>query len=335
VASPPSPPFGRYFPLRGKIKRRGTLGFALALPAVAWGQERWPSRPVRVVHGYDAGSNPDVIARQLQPAMSEMLGQQIVVDPKPGAAERVAAALVAKQPADGYTLYLMTGGQAVVSATDAALPYDLLRDFSFITTVTRFPFVIIVAAGSPLASMADVLVRARAQPGKLTYGSSGIGSTLHLAMELFCSRTGIQLTHVPYRGQPGQPLSDLTEGRLDMHVITFTGAQAHIDAGRMRGLAVTSKERHKRFPAVPSLSETVPDYDVSSWLGFTAPAGLPQPIVERLVAVVAEAARRPDVTQRLETMGNEIHTGTPDQFRARVADDLAKWRPFAQLVRQG
>ena len=320
----------------GTLARRSLLG-ALALPLsiVSPRAQSWPARPIRVVHGYDAGSNPDVIARQLQPAMGEILGQQLVVDPKPGAAERVAAALVAKQPADGYTLYMMTGGQAVVSATDTALPYDLMRDFTFITMVTRFPFVIIVAPDSRLKSMQDVLTLARQQPGKLTYGSSGIGSTLHLAMELFCSQVGIQLVHVPYRGQPGQPMSDLVEGRLDMHVITFTGAQGPIAAGRMRGLAVTSKERSSRFPDVPSLSELSSGFDVSSWLGFTAPAGTSADIVDRLAAVVREACLRPAVRERLETMGNEVYPSGPAEFRARVESDLAKWRPLAALVRQG
>lgn len=319
------------------LRRRGVLA-TLAAPVLA-GTARaqaWPAgKPLRLVHGYDAGSNPDIIARHLQTAMAEILGQQIVVDAKPGAAERVAAALVAKAPADGYTLYLMTGGQAVVSATDPALPYDLLRDFAFISMVTRFPFVIIVAPGSPLKDMNDVVRLAREQPGKLTYGSSGIGSTLHLAMELFCSQIGIQLLHVPYRGAPGQPMSDLTEGRLDMHVITFTGAQGPIDAGKMRALAVTSKDRSPRFPAVPSLSEIAPDFDVSSWLGFSAPAGLPPAILDRLAAVIKEASLRPDVRQRLEGMGNEVNPGGPAEFEARVRSDMAKWRPLAPLVRQG
>lgn len=304
------------------------LGWSLPLRA----QQGFPSRPIRVVHGYDAGSNPDVIARHLAPALTEALGQQVAIDPKPGAAERLAAALVARQPADGHTLYLMTGGQAVVSATDNTLPYDLMRDFDFVSTVTRFPFVLVVAPDSRFRTLGDYLDEARRQPGKLSYGSSGIGSTLHMAMELLRSQIAIDLLHVPYKGNPAHPIGDLTTGRLDLHVITFTGAQPLIKAGRLRALAVTSKERSPFFPDIPSIAETVPGFDVASWLGFTAPAGVPAPVIERLAEAIRGALQQPAVRTRLEELGNEVHPSTPAEFRARVAADLAKWKPLAHVL---
>ena len=323
--------------MQGKVSRRTLLGagaglaVATASPA-ARAQQGFPTRLIRVVHGYDAGSNPDVIARHLAPGLTELLGQQVAIDPKPGAAERIAAALVARQPADGHTLYLMTGGQAVVSATDTTLQYDLLRDFEFISTVTRFPFVLVVAPDSRFKSFGDYLAEARRQPGKLSYGSSGIGSTLHMAMELMRSRTSVELLHVPYKGNPAQPIGDLTTGRLDLHVITFTGAQPLLKAGKLRALAVTSKERSPFFPDIPSIAETVPDFDVASWLGYTAPAGVPAAIIERLAGAIRTVVGQPAVRSRLEELGNEVYPCTPAEFRARVTSDLAKWKPLAHVL---
>jgi tripartite-type tricarboxylate transporter receptor subunit TctC len=226
----------------------------------------------------------------------------------------------------------MTGGQAVVSATDATLPYDLLRDFEFISTVTRFPFVLVVAPDSRFRTLADYIAAARAEPGKLSYGSSGIGSTLHMAIELMCSRAAVKLLHVPYKGNPAQPIGDLTTGRLDLHVITFTGAQPLIRAGKLRALAVTSKERSPFFPDIPAIAETVADFDVSSWLGFTAPAGVPAAIVQRWAEAIRSVVTQQAVRARLEELGNEVYPCTPAEFRARVAADLAKWKPLAHVL---
>ena len=217
-----------------------------ATPALVRAQA-WPSQPIRLIHGYDAGSNPDTIARHLAPGLSETLGVQIVIEPKPGAAERLAASQVARMKPDGQVIYLMTGGQAVVSATDKTLSYQLLRDFDFIGIVTRFPFVFTVAPDSRFKTLADYIAEAKREPGKLTYGTSGVGSTLHMAMELMLSQVGAKMTHVPYKGGIGAPYNDLIGGRLDMHVVTFSNAQPLIKTDKLRALAVTSKERHPGF----------------------------------------------------------------------------------------
>lgn len=248
------------------MKRRTlllTAGF-VAAPSIVSAQT-FPANPVRLIHGYDAGSNPDTIARHLSQSLTEIMGVQIVIEPKPGAAERVAATQVARMKADGNVLYLMTGGQAVVSATDKTLSYDLLNDFDFISIVTRFPFVFTVAPDSRFKTIEAYLDEARREPGKLTYGSSGIGSTLHMAMELLLSKTGVKITHIPYKGGIGQPYNDMIGGRLDMHVVTFSNAQPLIKTDKLRALAVTSKDRHPGFPNVPSVAENlVPDYDGKS-----------------------------------------------------------------------
>ena len=310
-----------------------TVG-TLAAPSIVRAQG-FPSNPVRLIHGYDAGSNPDTIARHLSLPLTEIMGVQIVIEPKPGAAERLAASQVARMKPDGNTIYLMTGGQAVVSATDKTLSYDLLRDFDFISIVTRFPFVFTVAPDSRFKTIEAYLDEAKREPGKLTYGSSGVGSTLHMAMELLLAKTGAKMTHVPYKGGIGQPYNDMVGGRLDMHVVTFSNAQPLIKTDKLRGLAVTSKERHPGFPDVPSVAEKlVPDYDVVSWLGFTAPAGLPPAVRDRWHDAFKQAMARPAVKDKLEELGNDTRVSTPAEFRARVEIDMSRWRPLAHVVSQ-
>ena len=307
---------------------------AVGAPAIARAQA-YPSQTIRLMHGYDAGSNPDTIARHLSGPLTEILGQQIVIEPRPGAAERLAASQIARMKPDGYTLYLMTGGQAVVSATDRSLSYDLLKDFDFISIVTRFPFVLCVAPDSRFKTVQAYFDEARKEPGKITYGTSGVGSTLHMAMELILEKTGIKMVHVPYKGGMGAPYSDLVGGRLDMHVATFSSAQPLMRTDKMRALAVTSKERHPGFKDVPTIAETlVPDYDVVSWLGFTSPAGLPPAIRDRLYEAFKQAMARPEVKGKLEELGNDTRVTSPAEFRARVEADMARWRPLAHVVNQ-
>ncbi len=319
------------------MKRRTLLvatAAGIAAPAIARAQG-FPANPIRLIHGYDAGSNPDTIARHLSPALTEIIGVQIVIEPRPGAAERLAAALVSRMKPDGNVLYLMTGGQAVVSATDRGLPYALLRDFEFISIVTRFPFVFTVGPDSRFKTIEDYLGEAKREPGKLTYGTSGVGSTLHMAMELLLSKLDLKITHVPYKGGIGAPYNDLVGGRLDMQVITFSNAQPLMKTDKLRALAVTSKERHPGFPDVPTVAECVmPDYDVVSWLGFTTPAGLPPNVRDRLHQAFRQAMARPSIKAKLEELGNDTRVSTPAEFRARVEADLARWRPLAHVVNQ-
>ena len=318
-----------------RLKRRSVM---LATPAfiglgtTAWGQT-WPSQSIRIVHGYAAGSNPDTVARHMAPAMGEILRTTIIVDPKPGAAERLAATQVAKLPPDGYTLYMMTGGQAVVSATDPDLSYKLDKDFDFLSIVTRFPFNFVVTAESRFKTFKDFTDEAKRRPGKLSYGSSGVGSTLHMAMELLRAQMGIDIVHVPYRGGLAQPLADMTTGQLDLVVSTLTNSMQLVRTGKLRSLAVTSKERSRFAPDVPAVSETLPGFDVVSWLGFTAPTGVPAPIRERLVATIQQVAARPAIRGKLEDLGNDVLADGPDAFRTRVMSDLAKWKPLAHAVR--
>jgi len=289
----------------------------------------WPSKPVQLWHGFAAGANPDIIARTLQPALGERLGQPVVIDTKPGAGGRIATAFVAKQPPDGYSLIMLTGGDSVMAATVNDLPYDLLRDFAFVSTTTLFPFVLLVSSEAPYQTLAQFIEDAKKRPGKLSYGHSGIASTLHLAGELLKEQTGIDMLHVPYRGTQVQ---ELAAGRIDMAVSTPTAAMPLIKAGRVRVLAVTSAKRDPSFPDVPAVDESVPGYEVTSWLGLAAPARTSQAIVDKLSAEVRAVLAREDVAARVRATGAEPVAMTGAEFRARVESDIAKWRRLAAKI---
>ena len=308
-----------------RLIRAAVLGTGILVAGFA-GAQSWPAKPLQIWHGMAAGSNPDVIARTLQNPLAERLGQPVVIDLKPGAAGRIATAYVAKQPADGYSLILLNGGDGVLAALVKDLPYDLLRDYSFVSTATVFPFLILVPADSPYRTFGDLVTDARKRPGKLTYGHSGVASTLHLAGELLGEQAGIDLVHVPFKGDQVQQVA---AGRLDFAVSVSTAAIPFIKAGKIRALAVTSLKRDAKFPEVPAVAETVPGYDVTSWLGIAAPAGTPQAIVDRLSDEVRAVLAREDVASRIRSFGSEPVAMTSAQFRARVESDIAKWKRLA------
>jgi tripartite-type tricarboxylate transporter receptor subunit TctC len=320
--------------MRTGINRRTLLlsaGGALTLAGTARAQGAFPSKPIRIVHGYGPGSNPDTIARVISPSLIETLGQSVIVEPKPGAGERIAAQYLMSQPPDGYTLYLITGGANVISATDPQTPFNTLKDFSYVSTITLFPFVLVVGANSPLKTFGDLLAAAKANPGKLNYGHSGVGNTLHLAIEYLKALTGMKIEPVAYK-DTGQQIADVISGRLDFAITTFTGYHAVLANKQVRAIGVTSKETWPLNPDVPPIAATVPGYEVVSWLGLAAPAGLPADIADKLSKAVMTAVARPDVKARLESMGNEARASTPAVFRARVEADYAKWKPLAKFV---
>lgn len=316
------------------LRRRGFLGslaMAAGMPATLQAQSAYPSRPIRIVHGYGPGSNPDVIARVVAPSLMNTLGQSVIVEPKPGAGERIAAQYVMNQPADGYTLYLITGGANVISATDPQVTFSTLRDFSYISTITLFPFALFVGEKSPIRTLKDLMAAARERPGKLNYGHAGTGNTLHLAIELLKSRTGIEIEPIAYKDQ-AQLISDVLNGRLDMSVSTFTNFHSALVSGQARAIAVTSLERWPPNPNVPPAADDVPNYEVVSWLGLAAPAGLAPDIAQRLAEAVKVAVAVPEIQTRLRDMGNEARASTPEQFHARVVADYDKWKPLSKIV---
>lgn len=318
--------------LVGRRKTIAMLSGLLLAPVYARGQADTKA-PLRIIHGYVSGSNPDTIARLIAPSLETALGRTVIVEGRPGAAERVAARFVKSQPPDGSTLYLMTSGANVISATDADPGFDTRTDFSYLSTIIEFPFVFLVGTSSPFKSFDEMLVAAKAGATPLSCGHGGLGTTSHLAAELMAQKAGVKLTMVPYK-DIGQMYTDLVAGRLDMTCSTFTVYGGHIEQGKVRALAVTSKARWPLYSKIPAVSESIKDFEVNSWMGLAMGAGVAHELTDRYALSVARLMSDAGVRQRLLAMGNMPAPSTPEQFKARVLGDYEKWRPLANLIRQ-
>jgi len=299
------------------------LSSALA-PRLASAQS-WPARPVTLVHGFGAGGNADSISRVMAGALSGELGEQVVVEAKPGAGGNLASEQVTRAQPDGHTIILLTGGHAVSAALYKNLRFKPVDDFAFVSLVATFPFVIATRAESPLKTIGDVIEAARKDPGKLTFSSVGFGSTQHLTGELFAGTAGVKLTHVPYRGGM-QPLSDLISGRIDLVVDTITVTGAAIRAGTIRGLGVTSPQPWPALPEVPPIAGTLPGFQVPSWIGIAAPAATPPAVVAKLNAAIGKALQSDKVREQLGFLGVKPEATTPDGMRAFVSSEIERWK---------
>jgi len=297
---------------------------ALALPGVALAQA-YPDRPIKVLQGFAPGGNADNIARTVGMEMSKGLGQNIVVEAQAGAGGTIASNTVAKSRPDGYTLLLATGGHAVAGAMYNNLAYRTVEDFEMVSTITYFPFLVVVPANSKYASLTALLAAAKANPTELSYGTAGIGSTHHLAGELLASMSQTKLLHVPYRGDSAS-LTALLGGEIPMIIAPPTAVLANIKAGKLKAIATTGPQRWQGLPDVPTVAEQgVAGYDVQSWAGLMAPAGTPKPIVDRLNAELQKALVVPAVKTRLEEMGGDVRGSTPEEMRNMVATQTQKW----------
>jgi tripartite-type tricarboxylate transporter receptor subunit TctC len=322
--------------MKSNITRRAAV-HAMAASAVAAAMlpvraraQAYPAKPIRIVHGYNSGTNPDVIARIIGPAMTERLGQPIVVEPKPGAAGRVATGYVAAQEPDGYTLMMLTAGDGVTAAFDPKLSYDLLRDYAFVATAVHTSLMIVVGADSPLQSVGDFIAAGKNKPGGLTFGTPGAGTTQHLTGELIKAAAGINLVHVPYRENA---FPDLIGGRLDLLIAAPSVSVPQIASGRVRAIAVTSRLRIDAAKDVPPLGETLPDFDVTSWLGLAVPAKTDAAIVERLTGTMRQVLSDQTVRSRLIATGSDVGGLIGNDFRARVESDVRKWKSLSGKVR--
>ena len=312
---------------------------ALALPLAPFGrlahaQPAWPAKPVRIVHGYDSGSNPDTVARAISQALGERLGQPIIIEPKPGAGGRIATAYVTTQEPDGYTLMMLTGGDGVNAATQAAnearLPYDLLRDYAFAGMVSLFAFMVLVKADSPFKTLREAIDFAKKNPGKLTFATPGVRTTQHLTGELINAMGGINLLHVPFKGNA---FTELIGGRLDLMIAAPTISTPQIKGGAVRALAVTGKTRLDTFPDIPTVAETLPGFEVTSWLGLAAPAKTPAAVISRINTGLRHALAQEAVRARLLAIGTEPAGGPAEELRARVESDIRKWRELAKTAK--
>ena len=313
---------------RAAIKALGA--FSLSGAAHFSHAQAWPAKPVRIVHGYDSGSNPDTVARAMQAELAQRLGQPVIIEPKPGAGGRIATAYVATQEPDGYTLMMLTGGDGVLAATDPKLPYDLARDYAFISTVIQFAFVIMVKADSPIKTLAEAIDAAKKNPGKLTFATPGIRTTQHLSGELINTTANISLLHVPFKGNSFQ---DLIGGRVDLMIAAPSVSTPQIKGGAVRAIAVTARNRLETLPGVPTVAETLPGFEVTSWLGLAAPVKTPAMVQNRLNAEVRQAVTLEAVRARLLAMGGDPVGGSQDEFRARIESDIRKWKELARTAK--
>jgi tripartite-type tricarboxylate transporter receptor subunit TctC len=298
---------------------------ALALPHVSLAQP-FPSKPVRIVCPFPPGGGVDITARAIAQELSAPLGQPVLVENKPGAGGNVAAAEVARSPADGYTLLLTLNALHAISPhLYAKLPFEAMKDFSFITPLVSFNNILVVGPASALQSMKDVINAAKREPGKITFASSGNGTNLHLTGELFKSMAGVDIVHVPYKGS-APALTDLMGGSVAMMFDTIPSAGSHVKSGKLRALAVTGATRSPLFPEVPTVAEAgLPGFEVVSWYGLIGPAGMPQGVVRRLNAEAAKAAGSNAFRGRMEPLGFEVITATPERMAQMLAADSARW----------
>ena len=297
---------------------------ALMLPGVALAQA-YPDRPIKVMQGFAPGGNADNIARTVGMEMGKGLGQNIVVEAQAGAGGTIAATTVAKARPDGYSLLLATGGHAVAGALYNNLAYRTVQDFEMVSTITYFPFLVVVPANSKYPSLSALLAAARANPTEVSYGTAGIGSTHHLAGELLASMSKTQLLHVPFRGDSAS-LTSLLGGEIPMIIAPPTAVMANIKSGKLRAIATTGPQRWQGLPDVPTVSEQgVSGYDVQSWAGLMAPAGTPKPVIDRLNAELQKALLVPAVKTRLEDMGGEVRGSTSEEMRNMVATQTQRW----------
>ncbi|SDZ36428.1 Tripartite-type tricarboxylate transporter, receptor component TctC [Variovorax sp. YR634] len=297
---------------------------ALALQPPARAQSDYPSHPIQLCHGFGAGGNADVVSRLLAQKMQETLKQPVVVDIKSGAGGLIATDFVAKARPDGYNIVMLTGAHTVSAALRKTLPYEPVKDFAFVSTVTSFPFVIAVRAEHPARNLAELLATARQAPERVTFTSVGVGSTQHMVGELLGVSAGVRLLHVPYRGG-GAPVQAVIAGDVDILADTLTVATPHIQSGRLRALAVTSAQPWPSMPEVPAVASVLKGFEIRSWLGLAAPGGTPPQVIERLDRSVRAALGDPGVKATLASLGSEPAPSSPVQMKSMIEREIKRW----------
>ncbi|MCC7226328.1 MAG: tripartite tricarboxylate transporter substrate binding protein [Burkholderiaceae bacterium] len=292
----------------------------------------YPSRGITIIVPFTAAGTTDILARLVGQKLGEKFDKSVVVENRPGAGGNIGTALVAKSAPDGYTLVMATiGTHAINSSLYKSMPYDAVRDFTPLTRVAMVPNVLVVNKDAPYNTVQELIAYGKANPGKLTFGSSGNGTTLHLSGELFKLRTGVPITHIPYKGST-PAIADLLGGQISMVFDNMPSVIQHIKAGRLKALAVTSSTRNAQLPDVPTIEESgVPNYEVWSWFGLLAPAGTPAAVIDRLNREIVAIIRQPDVNTRILELGSVPKPETSAEFGAFIRAETDKW---ARVVKE-
>jgi tripartite-type tricarboxylate transporter receptor subunit TctC len=310
---------------------RFALALLVLMPWCTGAQTPYPSKPVRFIVPSAAGGGTDIIARAVAQKLSEALGQQFVVDNRPGAGQMIGIELVAKSPADGHTILMAASTLAINPIMYKKVPYDPVRDFAPITQAASLPNILVVHPSLPVKSVAELIEYARRQPGKLNFASAGIGTSPQMSIELLKSMAGIDMVHIPYKGtSPG--VVDLLAGQVLVMAPNLLTALPHIKAGKLRALAVTSAKRTGALPEVPTVAETLPGYESAQWYGVLAPAGTSRDIVARLNAEIVRALKHSDVKDRLAADGAEPVGSSPEEFAAFIKSEIDKWARVARAA---
>ncbi len=318
------------------MQRISLLALTLAITTVAAvpqaSAETYPSRPIRVIVGFPPGSAADITARLIGDAMSKTLGQQLVVEARPGAGSSIAAELVARSPPDGYTLFVSSLSNVTNAVTSSNLHFDFAKDLVPVAPLTGLPLILAVHPSLGVSSVDELIALARAKPGELTYGTVGPGSVAHLALELISVRKDIKLVHVPYPGSPPQ-VADLVANRLTMVLAVASTVMPHVAAGRLVALASGSAKRPRIAPDIPTISEALlPGFECTVWFGLMAPAGTPRDVVEKLAGAANAALRTEDTVARLQAAGFETLGGTSEDFAQMIARGMVTWATAAKAA---
>lgn len=314
--------------------RRALMKLALlaaALPATGAMAQAWPARPISLVVPFAAGGTTDVLARAIGQELSRSLGQPVIVESKPGAGATLGADFVAKAKPDGYTFLMGAVHHTIATSVYKKLAYDFQRDLAPVSTVALVPNVLVVNPGVPATSVAELLALARAQPGKVAYGSNGTGTGQHLIGAQFEAMGGVQMLHVPYKGS-GPLTTDLLGGQISLSFDTITPVLPHIKAGKLRALAVTTLKRSPALPGVPTLDESgLKGFDLGTWFGVLAPAATPTPIITRVNAEIVRIVNTPDFRKKMEEIGAVPIGNTPAEMARQIKDDTER---FAKIVKE-
>lgn len=292
----------------------------------------YPARPVRIIVGFAPGGSSDIVARLVAQHLSPLLGQPVIVENRPGVGGILGSDIVAKAAPDGLTLLLATAGHSTAAAIMQKLPFDSVKDFAWITSLTTYPFVIATRPESPISSLADLVVKAKASPGRISFGTTGPGAAQHMLPEWFSAETGIEMLHVPFKGGTAV-VTEVIAGRVDLIFETMTLTLPHVKSGKLRALAVTSRQPTSFLPEVPAAAQTVPSFVFQSWLGLAAPGATPAAIVDRLNRDVRRVLAEPDVQKRFADLGGSAAPSTPDELRKQVEAEIVRWQQTVETRR--
>jgi tripartite-type tricarboxylate transporter receptor subunit TctC len=307
----------------------GALAVLLAAPAAA---QDYPSRPVKIIVSYAPGGSNDVVARVIAPELQKELGQSFIVENRAGASGTIGADMVAKSPTDGYTLFMGAGAHALAPSLFKKLPYDITKDFAPISLAATSTYVLALNPSVPAATVPELIALLKSKPGQLNYASAGKGTPLHLAAELFKSKTGTDIVHVPYGGDT-PALNDLLAGTVQLAFMSVASTAPQIRAGKLRALAVTSARRSDALPDLPTLGELgIAGYDVGTWWGLLAPAGTPDAVVGKLNAAMRKAVALPQTKERFAPLGLDPRSDSPTEFAAFIKEEVARYAAIAKIA---